>query len=44
MIANQNKKHNKSFIHREFLNLFRAGRVGQGKEMSAEKFASPRIR
>jgi hypothetical protein len=41
MIANQNKKHNKRFIHREFLNLFRAGRVGQGKEMSVKKFASP---
>ena len=41
MIANQNKKRNKNFIRREFLNLFRAGREGKGKEMSAKKFASP---
>jgi len=32
MIANKKKKSNKYFIHREFLNLFHAGREGQGKE------------
>jgi hypothetical protein len=41
MIAKQESKLNKRFVHREFLNLFRAGRVGQRKEMSAKKFASP---
>jgi len=34
MIANQNKKHNKHFVHREFLNLFHAGRERQGKDFS----------
>ena len=41
MITDQEGKLNKYFVHREFLNLFRAGRVGQEKEMSAKKFASP---
>jgi len=37
MITSQNKKHNKGFMHREFLNLFRAGWDGQGKEQSPPK-------
>ncbi|MBI5005304.1 MAG: hypothetical protein HZC03_01740 [Candidatus Lloydbacteria bacterium] len=42
MIEDKKKKNNKYFIHREFLNLFRAGREGQGKEMSAEKIRQPK--
>jgi len=38
MIANQNKKHNKNFIHREFFNLFRAGRA-QRRSLNPKIFA-----
>ena len=36
MITNQNRKHNKGFIHREFLTLFHAGR-GKKKNKPVEK-------
>jgi len=44
MIANQNEKHNKSFIHREFFKLFRARWVGQGKNFARPKFTKRKQR